>query len=178
MVPRNDARDGFHFVHVVISMSGHHDRNNRRSVMLQNGPICRLEWILSTTNHPTSLTGFFFPVKGGLLAVAYRGHHFTGGAGHPHCSLLYSRQLMGPWRAVLRCLCRQSHSGQRLIVATVRRRSASSPYLHNLAPTARSRVHRRGQHVLILIFSRGRLPGCAGCGATIHAQGPIPPTEK
>src|SRR5260370_3028233 len=88
----------FTFVHVVISMVGIMTGFIVVAVMLQNGPIAGWNGFFLTTTILTSVTGFFFPVKGLLpshivgiislvvLAVALFAY--------------YGRRLVAPSRAV------------------------------------------------------------------------------
>jgi len=88
----------FTFLHVVISMVGIMTGIIVVAVMLQNGPIAGWNGFFLTTTILTSVTGFFFPVKGLLPS------HIVGIISLVVLAIAlfayYSRHLMGPWRAV------------------------------------------------------------------------------
>ncbi|HSS82689.1 MAG TPA: hypothetical protein VLL30_02795, partial [Reyranella sp.] len=88
----------FTFLHVVISMVGIMTGLIVVAVMLQNGPIAGWNGFFLTTTILTSVTGFFFPVKGLLPS------HIVGIISLVVLAVAlfacYGRHLMGPWRAV------------------------------------------------------------------------------
>ena len=93
----------FTFVHVVISMVGIMTGLIVVAVILQNGPIAGWNGFFLTTTILTSVTGFFFPVKGLLPS------HIVGALSLlvlPFAiAALYWKHLAGAWRQVFVVLC-------------------------------------------------------------------------
>ena len=138
----------FTFLHVVISLVGIMTGIIVVAVMLQNGPIAGWNGFFLTTTILTSVTGFFFPVKGLLpshivgiislvvLAVALFAY--------------YGRHLMGPWRAVY-VVCAVIALWLNVFVGIVQS-FGKFAYLHNLAPNGSEPPFAVAQGLILILF--------------------------
>ena len=138
----------FTFVHVVISMVGIMTGIIVVAVMLQNGPIAGWNGFFLTTTILTSVTGFFFPVKGLLPS------HIVGIISLVVLAIAlfayYSRHLMGPWRAVY-VVCAVIALWLNVFVATVQS-FGKFTYLHNLAPNGSEPPFAVAQGLILILF--------------------------
>ena len=138
----------FTFVHVVISLVGIMTGFIVVAVMLQNGPIAGWNGFFLVTTILTSVTGFFFPVKGLLpshivgiislvvLAVALFAY--------------YGRRLMGSWRAAY-VVSAIAALWLNVFVGIVQS-FGKFTYLHNFAPNGSEPPFVVVQGVVLILF--------------------------
>jgi hypothetical protein len=130
----------FTFLHVVISMVGIMTGIIVVAVMLQNGPIAGWNGFFLTTTIVTSVTGFFFPVKGLLPS------HIVGIALFAY----YGRRLVGPWRAVY-VVSAVIALWFNVFVGIVQS-FGKFAYLHNLAPNGSEPPFAVAQGAILILF--------------------------
>jgi hypothetical protein len=138
----------FTFVHVVISLVGIMTGFIVVAVMLQNGPIAGWNGFFLVATILTSVTGFFFPVKGLLPS------HIVGIISLVMLAVAlfayYGRRLMGRWRAAyvvsaVVALWLNVFVG---IVQTF----GKFAYLHNLAPNGSEPPFVVAQGLVLILF--------------------------
>ena len=138
----------FTFVHVVISLVGIMTGIIVVAVMLQNGPIAGWNGFFLTTTILTSVTGFFFPVKGLLPS------HIVGIISLVVLAIAlfayYSRHLMGPWSAVY-VVCAVTARWLNVFVGIVQS-FGKFAYLHNFAPNGSEPAFVVTQAAVLILF--------------------------
>lgn len=138
----------FTFVHVVISLVGIMTGFIVVALMLQSAPLAGWNGFFLASTILTSVTGFFFPIKG--LTPA----HVVGAISLIVLAValyaLYARRLAGPWRATY-VVCAVIALYLNVFVGIVQS-FGKFTYLNRLAPTGSEPPFAVAQGLVLILF--------------------------